>query len=243
MEHLSTSAKDRDAVIQSLRAGVVPRAGQHLIQVGRTREMETLVTDIDRVADGGSAFRVVIGEYGAGKTFFPEPGPCRRRWRRSSSWPRRPEPRSAAACERRSGPFALRRADAQPRHPHQAGRRRTGRHRREVHRDREGGRQGQWCSRPRHVLRQKLDQLTDLVNGYDFADVIAAYCRGHDDGNEQLKSDAVRWLRGEFSTKTDARAALGVRSHRRRRRGLRPAQADGAIRAAGRLQRPAGGPG
>ncbi len=62
--------KDRDAVIQSLRAGVVPRSGQHLIQVGRAREIETLVTDIDRIADGGSAFRVVIGEYGAGKTFF-----------------------------------------------------------------------------------------------------------------------------------------------------------------------------
>lgn len=61
-------------------------------------------------------------------------------------------------------------------------------------------------------MRQRLDQLTELVNGYDFADVIAAYCRGHDEGNEQLKSDAVRWLRGEFNTKTDARAALGVRT-------------------------------
>ena len=49
-------------------------------------------------------------------------------------------------------------------------------------------------------------------NGYDFADVIAAYCRGYEEGNEQLKSDAVRWLRGEFATKTDARQALGVRA-------------------------------
>ena len=62
------------------------------------------------------------------------------------------------------------------------------------------------------VLRQKLDQLTELVNGYDFADVIAAYCRGYEEGNEQLKTDAVRWLRGEFSTKTDARQTLGVRN-------------------------------
>lgn len=48
----------------------MPRSGQHLIQVGRVREIETLVADIARIADGGSAFRVVIGEYGAGKTFF-----------------------------------------------------------------------------------------------------------------------------------------------------------------------------
>src|SRR3546814_831967 len=62
------------------------------------------------------------------------------------------------------------------------------------------------------VIRAKLDQLTELVNGYDFADVIAAYCRGVEEGQEQLKSDAIRWLRGEFSTRTDARAALGVRA-------------------------------
>lgn len=62
--------RDRDAVVQSLRAGVVPRTGQHLIQVGRTREIATLISDIERVADGGSTFRLVIGEYGAGKTFF-----------------------------------------------------------------------------------------------------------------------------------------------------------------------------
>jgi len=62
------------------------------------------------------------------------------------------------------------------------------------------------------VIRAQLSQLTEMVNGYDFADVIAAYCRGFEEGNEKLKSDAVRWLRGEFSTRTDARQALGVRT-------------------------------
>ena len=41
-------------------------------------------------------------------------------------------------------------------------------------------------------IRSRLEQLTELVNGYDFADVIAAYCRGVEEGNEQLKSDAGR---------------------------------------------------
>ena len=45
--------QDRDAVLQALRAGVVPRLGQHLIQVARTREIESLVADIERIADGG----------------------------------------------------------------------------------------------------------------------------------------------------------------------------------------------
>ena len=62
--------RDRDAVIQSLRAGVVPRVGQQHIQVGRANEVTALLTDIDRIADGGSAIRFAIGEYGAGKSFF-----------------------------------------------------------------------------------------------------------------------------------------------------------------------------
>src|SRR5476649_2162207 len=62
--------KDRDIVIQSLRSGVVPRIGQHLIQVGRLSEIDALLKDLTSLADGGTAFRLVIGEYGSGKTFF-----------------------------------------------------------------------------------------------------------------------------------------------------------------------------
>jgi len=62
--------KVRDAVLQSLRAGVVPRAGLHHIQVGRAEEVKALLQDIERIADGGSGLRFVIGPYGAGKTFF-----------------------------------------------------------------------------------------------------------------------------------------------------------------------------
>ena len=66
--------------------------------------------------------------------------------------------------------------------------------------------------KPEVVIRERLAALAEMVNGYDFAEVIAAYWKAHDTGNDTLKSDAVRWLRGEFATKTDARAALGVRT-------------------------------
>jgi bacteriophage exclusion system BrxC/D-like protein len=62
------------------------------------------------------------------------------------------------------------------------------------------------------LIRKRLSPLTEMVGGYDFAEVIAAYCRGFEEGNDQLKADAVRWLRGEFTTKTEARAAMGVRN-------------------------------
>lgn len=203
--------RDRDAVIQSLRAGVVPRSGQHLIQVGRGREIETLVADIARIADGGSAFRVIIGEYGAGKTFFLNLV-------------------RAVALEKK---LVVATADLNPdRRLHASGGQARSLYA-ELMRNLatrtkpDGGALAGIVEKfiatakteakasgesIEAVLRQKLDQLTELVNGYDFADVIAAYCRGHEEGNEKLKSDAIRWLRGEFATKTDARQALGVRS-------------------------------
>jgi len=203
--------KDRDAVIQSLRAGVVPRSGQHLIQVGRTREIETLVSDIDRITDGGSGFRTVIGEYGAGKTFFLNLV-------------------RAVALEKK---LVVASADLNPdRRLHASGGQARSLYA-ELMRNistrtkPDGGALPgiveKFISNAKSeakvaglatevVVRQKLEQLTELVNGYDFADVIAAYCRGFEDGNDQLKADAVRWLRGEFSTRTDAKQALGVRS-------------------------------
>ena len=62
--------RERDAIVQALRAGVVPKLGLRHIQVGRVREIEELVKDMDRIAEGGAAIRFVIGEYGSGKTFF-----------------------------------------------------------------------------------------------------------------------------------------------------------------------------
>jgi hypothetical protein len=204
-------AKDRDAVIQSLRAGVVPRVGQHLIQVGRVKELEALMKDADRVADAGSGFRVVIGEYGSGKTFFLNLV-------------------RAIALEKK---LVTMHADLNPDRRLHA----TGGQARSLYAELaknlatrtkpEGGAlpgvvekfisqaksEAKASGKPAEaVIREKLNHLAEMVNGYDFAEVIAAYCRGFEEGNEQLKADAVRWLRGEFTTRTDARAALGVRT-------------------------------
>lgn len=204
-------AKDRDAVIQSLRAGVVPRVGQHLIQVGRAGELDAVIKDVDRLVDSGFAFRVVIGEYGAGKTFFLNLV-------------------RAIAMERK---LVTMHADLNPDRRLHA----TGGQARSLYselaknmstRTKPDGSAMQGIvekfisqakteakaagTDSKTVIRQHLSELTEMVNGYDFAEVIAAYCRGFDEGNEQLKADAIRWLRGEFTTKTDARVALGVRT-------------------------------
>jgi hypothetical protein len=203
--------RERDAIVQSLRAGVVPRSGQQHIQVGRVQEVTALVRDLDRIVDGGSATRFVIGEYGSGKTFFlhliraialekklvtvhADLAPDRRlhatggqarslysELTRNAATRAKPDGGALGAVVERFVSQALGTA-------------------------REHG------SHPEAVMRERMSELSELVGGYDFAEVIAAYWRGHDTGNEQLKSDAVRWLRGEFATRTDARAALGVRT-------------------------------
>ncbi|MHB9838902.1 ATP-binding protein [Paraburkholderia terrae] len=203
--------RDRDAVLQSLRAGVVPRIGQHLIQVGRAHELEALLKDIERVADGGSAFRIVVGEYGAGKTFFlnlvraialekklvtvhADLNPDRR-LHASSGQARSLYAELVKNMATRTKPEGGALAGVVEKFIGQA--------------KTEAKATGRTSD---EVIRAQLSQLTEMVNGYDFADVIAAYCRGFEEGNEKLKSDAVRWLRGEFTTRTDARQALGVRT-------------------------------
>jgi hypothetical protein len=208
---LTIKAKDRNALIQSLRAGVVPRTGLHLIQVGRVRELDALIQDIKRITEGGSALRFIIGEYGSGKTFFLS------------------LVRTIALQEK----LVTVHADLTPDRRLQA----TGGQARALYTELmrnlatrakpEGGALASVVERfvtsaisegrdrslsPEAVIRERLAHLTELVGGYDFAEVIAAYWRGHDTGDEALKANAVRWLRGEFGAKTEARQALGVRT-------------------------------
>ncbi|MEV4672608.1 ATP-binding protein [Actinomadura sp. NPDC049382] len=203
--------RERDALLQSLRAGVVPRVGQQHVQVGRVAEVRALLADVERIADGGSALRFVVGEYGAGKTFFlhlvrsiamekrlvtahADLNPDRRlhatggqarglyaELMRNLATRSKPDGGALASVVERFVSTALSEAE------------RTGR-------------------APDQVIRARMADLSELTGGYDFAEVVGAYWRGHDSGDEHLKSAAVRWLRGEYATRTDARAALGVRT-------------------------------
>lgn len=204
-------ARDRDAIVQSLRAGVVPRTGHQHIQVGRANEVAALTSDLDRIADGGSGVRFVIGEFGSGKTFFlyliraialrkrlvtvhGDLTPDRRlqgtggqaralysELMRNMATRSSPDGGALPAVVERFVATAVSEA-------HEAGVG-TG-----------------------TVILDRMRSLSEMVGGYDFAQVVEAYWRGHDTGSDVLKGDAIRWLRGEFSTKTDARSALGVRT-------------------------------
>jgi hypothetical protein len=204
-------AKERDVIIQSLRAGVTPKIGIKHFQVGRSKELESLYKDIERISDGGSAFRLIIGEYGSGKTFFlsvvrsialekklvtvnADLSPDRRlqassgqaknlysELMRNLSTRNKPDGNALTSVVERFITEACKEADAKE-------------------------------ENVTNIIHERLSLLSELVGGYDFAKVIEAYWNGHEQGDELLKSNAIRWLRAEYATKTDARKDLDVRT-------------------------------
>lgn len=60
----------KEGILRALSAGVVPAQGLQYIQVGRASEIKAMIKSIEAVADGASVFKLIVGDYGAGKTFF-----------------------------------------------------------------------------------------------------------------------------------------------------------------------------
>jgi hypothetical protein len=202
---------ERAAIIQSLKIGVTPKVGIQHIQVGRVNEIKAIYKDIERIAEGGSAFRLIIGEYGSGKTFFmsvirsialekklvtvnADLAPDRRihassgqarnlysELMRNLATRNKPDGNALASVVERFVTLARKDAESQ-------------------------------SLDVTSVIHKRLSAISELVGGYDFAKVIDAYWRGYENDNEELKLNAIRWLRAEYTAKTDAKRDLDVRS-------------------------------
>ncbi|WP_312795981.1 ATP-binding protein [Tianweitania sp.] len=207
----SIKPRDRDTVISALRAGVVPRLGLQHIQVGRQREIQALIQDIERIRDGGASIRFVIGSYGAGKTFFlflvrqialqsklavcqADLAPDRRI--------------HATGGQARSLYAELARSLATRTTPDGGALRNI----LESYIQKAAERAEKSGTSVEQAIKDGLGDIREMVAGYDFATVVAAYARGYEDGDTSLQDNALRWLRGEYSTRTEARADLGVRT-------------------------------
>lgn len=207
----SIRPRERTAIIQSLRAGVTPRTGLEHIQVGRVNEVKALIEDLDNIIDGGSAFRIIIGDFGAGKSFFlqliryialekglvvlnADMSPDRRLF--------------ASGGQARNLYKELTRNLATRAHPE--GNAMVSLVEKFITEQRRvADESGEDVER---VIKNRLKSLSELVDGYDFAQVIAAYWRGYHEDNEELRNAAIRYLRGEYTSRADARRDLGVRA-------------------------------
>ena len=202
--------KERETIIQSLKSGVVPRAGLQHIQVGRSEELKSFINDINTIAEGGTSFRFVIGEYGSGKTFFmslirsialekglvtmhADLSPTKR-LHGSDGQPRMLLSEMVCNMATRTKPDGNALQNILERFISGA--------------KEEAAASGRDAY---ELISEKLNELNDYTGGYNFISVVKKYLEGYETGNEQLMNNALKWLRAGYTTKTDSLRDLGIR--------------------------------
>ena len=208
------------AILQSLSAGVVPRTGAEHIAVGRKDELSALLNDLDDiVAEGGATFRMIVGRYGTGKSFMLQ-------LLRNYAFKRKfvvadadLSPQKRLTGSKNEG-LALYREllnnmaiDTRPNGNAFAPllEKWINNIQSEVVNAGVSPASPGFAKQVEARIHATISVMEGMVHGFDFATVINAYWRGHQEGNDELKSNAIRWLRGEFNTRTEARGALNVR--------------------------------
>lgn len=207
------------AVINSLKGGVVPRIGLPYITVGREAEINALLHDVDIIADGGASFRFIVGKYGSGKSFLLQTirnyvmdrnfvvvdadlSPERRlqgtrgqglatykELIRNMSTKTRPEGGALTLILDRwisnVQSEAAAQSDLTPDDP-------------------------AFAALVEKRIYAVMQSLSELVHGFDFARLLTLYYRSYIDGDDETKAKVVKWFRGEYVNKTEARSELGV---------------------------------
>lgn len=218
MNHTKIPKRVLSGLLASISAGVVPRMGAPYIAIGRNDEIEALLGDLEAVNDGGGSMRFIIGKYGSGKSFLIQlvRGFALEKGFVTADADLSPERRICGAKGTGIATYReLIRNLASKSSP-------------------DGGAMPQIIARWLSNLQSEtagegLDIGSDAftksltekiyrvarsleaqIGGFDFASVITAYYKAYLAGDEEKKSACLRWLRGEYSTKTEARNAVGV---------------------------------
>lgn len=218
-EHKKVPKRISQTVLNSLKGGVVPRIGLPYIAVGRKSEIEALLHDVDIIAEGGASFRFIVGRYGSGKSFLLQTirnyvmdrgfivadadlSPERRlqgtrgqglaTYRElisNLSTKTKPEggaltiilDRWISAVQSE----AIRETGLSPDDPALA-------------------------SATDKKIYAVTASVSELVHGFEFAKLLSAYYRAYINGDDETKAGVVRWFRGEYALKSEAKEALGV---------------------------------
>lgn len=207
------------AVLNSLKGGVVPRVGLPYIAVGRKLEVDALLRDVAIVGEGGASFRFIVGKYGSGKSFLLQ---TIRNY----------------AMDRN---FVVVDADLSPdRRLHGTGGQGLATYRElvknlSVKSKPEGGALSlvldrwinsvqtattatrgiapdapQFAQSVEQQIFEVVRSMQTLVHGFDFANLLAAYYRAFVEGDDERKALVLKWFRGEYTSKTEAKRELGV---------------------------------
>lgn len=207
-------------LLSSLSAGVVPRSGAPYIAIGRNEEIDALVTSLDRVADGEGSIKFIIGRYGSGKSFLIQlsRGYAMDKGFVTADCDLSPERKLTASGGQGLATYReLMKNLASKSNP-------------------DGGALpsiiGKWFTSIKMTLTDEglapdsprfdeefgrritktVRELESDVGGFDFAAVMREYYNAYLAEDDSRQSACLRWFRGEFNTRTEARQALGIRS-------------------------------
>ena len=206
-------------LMNSLKGGVVPRVGLPYVTVGRKAEIDALLRDVDIIAGGGASFRFIVGRYGSGKSFLLQTirnyvmaknfvvvdadlSPERRlqgtrgqglatykELIRNMSTKTRPEGGALSLIlDRWISSVQQEAAEA-------AGLSVT---------------DPALAAEAEKRISAVIGSLSEMVHGFDFARLLTLYYRASLSGDDEAKGKVLKWFRGEYATKTEARQELGV---------------------------------
>jgi len=206
-------------LMNSLKGGVVPRIGLQYVTVGRSQEIDALLRDVEIIADGGASFRFIVGKYGSGKSFLLQ---TIRNYVMAKNFvvvdaDLSPERRLQGNRGQGLATYKeLIRNMSTKTKP-------------------EGGALSlildRWISNvQQQVMTESQLRMTDpalsrlvekrisaviyslneMVHGFDFARLLTLYYQAHITGDDETKAKVLKWFRGEYNTKTEARQDLGV---------------------------------
>ena len=206
-------------LINSLKGGVVPRVGLQYVTVGRAQEIDALLRDVEIIADGGASFRFIMGKYGSGKSFLLQ---TIRNYVMAKNFvvldaDLSPERRLQGTRGQGLATYKeLVRNMSTKTKP-------------------EGGALSlildRWISNVQQevmaeshlgmtdpaltkLVEKKISSviysLNEMVHGFDFARLLTLYYQAHVSGDDETKAKVLKWFRGEYNTKTEARQELGV---------------------------------
>ena len=206
-------------LINSMKGGVVPRVGLPYVTVGRSAEIDALLHDVEIIAEGGASFRFIVGKYGSGKSFLLQ---TIRNFVMAKNFvvvdaDLSPERRLQGTRGQGLATYKeLIRNMSTKTKP-------------------EGGALSlildRWISNLQQevmvssglspldpglapLVEKKIASviysLNEMVHGFDFARLLTLYYKAHLAGDDEVKAKVLRWFRGEYATKTEARQELGV---------------------------------
>jgi len=205
------------SLLASVSAGVVPRAGAPYIAIGRTDEIGALLSDLEAVNEGCGSMRFLIGRYGSGKSFLMQliRGYALERDFLTADADLSPERRlygtggsGVATYRELMKNLASKSSPDGGALPKIIARWINDLQNKVLDRG-FSPTDGRFDAELSRSVMDALREMEFLVGGFDFARVVTEYYRAYTQGEDERKSACLRWLRGEFATKTEARRELG----------------------------------